>query len=89
MDAARASIGCETHFGREEVALSSALNHVFRESKRVWAWVGWWAKFSILLGFLRQNVLEFEQNRKKPEKTCGNQRIPIDKALGKDEGELR
>ena len=46
-------------------------------------------KLAILLGFLRQNVPEFEQNRKKPEKTCGNRRIPIDKALGKDEGELR
>jgi hypothetical protein len=47
------------------------------------------AKLAILLGFSRQNVPEFEQNRKKPEKTCGNQRIPIDKALGKDEGEMR
>jgi hypothetical protein len=44
---------------------------------------------AILLGFLEQNVPECEQNRKNPEKTCGNRRIPIDKALGKDEGELR
>jgi hypothetical protein len=51
--------------------------------------VGGFPKLAILLGFLRQNVPEFEQNRKKPEKTCGNRRIPIDKALGKDEGELR
>jgi hypothetical protein len=29
------------------------------------------------------------QNQGKPEKTCGNQRKLIDKALEKDEGELR
>jgi hypothetical protein len=45
--------------------------------------------FIILLGFLRKKVPESEQNRKKPEKTCGNQRFVVDKALGKDEGELR
>jgi hypothetical protein len=42
-----------------------------------------------LLAFLQQNVPETEQNRGKPEKTCGNQRNVIDKARGKDEGELR
>jgi hypothetical protein len=42
-----------------------------------------------LLGFLRENVPESEQNLKKPEKTCGNPRFVVDKALGKDEGELR
>ena len=42
-----------------------------------------------LLGFLRENVPEFEQNLTKPEKTCGNRRFVVDKALGKDEGELR
>jgi hypothetical protein len=44
---------------------------------------------AILLGFSRQNVPECEQNPENPEKTCGNRRIPIDKVLGKDEGELR
>jgi hypothetical protein len=43
----------------------------------------------VLLGFLGSIVPGFEQNRKKPEKTCGNRRIVVDKALGKDEGELR
>jgi len=43
----------------------------------------------MLLGILRQKVPDCEQNLKKPEKTCGNRRIPIDKALGKDEGEMR
>jgi hypothetical protein len=47
------------------------------------------SKTSVLLGFLRQNVPDFEQNRKKQEKTCGNQRNGIDKALGKAECELR
>jgi hypothetical protein len=46
-------------------------------------------KMANLLGFLHENVPEFEQNRKKPEKTCGNRRFVVDKALGKDEGELR
>jgi hypothetical protein len=46
-------------------------------------------EIAILLGFSMQHVPECEQNRKKPEKTCGNRRIPIDKVLGKDEGELR
>jgi hypothetical protein len=45
--------------------------------------------FFVLLGFFAEKVPECEQNRRKPEKTCGNRRIPIDKALGKDEGELR
>jgi hypothetical protein len=44
---------------------------------------------SFLLGFFGPNVPNFEQNRKKPEKTCGNQRNVIDKALGKAEGEMR
>jgi hypothetical protein len=43
----------------------------------------------VLLGFFGEKVPEYEQNRKKPEKTCGNPRNVIDKALGKDEGELR
>jgi hypothetical protein len=42
-----------------------------------------------LLGFSAQKVPECEQNLKKPEKTCGNRRFVVDKALGKDEGELR
>jgi hypothetical protein len=42
-----------------------------------------------LLGFFKEKVPECEQNLKKPEKTCGNPRIVVDKALGKDEGELR
>jgi len=42
-----------------------------------------------LLGFLRKKVPESEQNLKKPQKTCGNPRIVVDKAPGKDEGELR
>jgi hypothetical protein len=42
-----------------------------------------------LLGFSRQNVPEFEQNRKNPEKTCGNPRNLIDKLPRKDEGEMR
>jgi hypothetical protein len=45
--------------------------------------------FFVLLGFFAEKVPECEQNRRKPEKTCGNRRILIDKALGKDEGELR
>jgi hypothetical protein len=93
MDAAWASIGCEIHLGREEVeflTLSSALNDVFRGSKRVWAW--WWdggRNLRFLLGFLAENVPEFEQTRKNPEKTCGNQRNLIDKPRRKDEGEMR
>jgi hypothetical protein len=51
--------------------------------------VCWLPKLAILLGILRQKVPDCEQNLKKPEKTCGNRRIPIDKALGKDEGEMR
>jgi len=46
-------------------------------------------KMAILWGFLDGNVSEFEQNLKKPEKTCGNRRFSVDKALRKDEGELR
>ena len=46
-------------------------------------------EITILLGFSGQNVPEFEQNRKNPEKTCGNQRNLIDKPRGKDEGEMR
>jgi hypothetical protein len=46
-------------------------------------------ELAFLLGFLHRNVPGFEQTLKKPEKTCGNRRIPIDKALGKDEGEMR
>src|SRR5258707_41123 len=49
----------------------------------------WKMKTAFLLGFLKEKVPEYEQNRKKPEKTCGNRRIPIEKARGKDEGELR
>jgi hypothetical protein len=41
------------------------------------------------LAFFAKKVPEYEQNLKKPEKTCGNQRIPVDKARRKDEGELR
>jgi hypothetical protein len=44
---------------------------------------------AILLSFLPKKVPKYEQNREKPEKTCGNQRIVVDKALGKAEGELR
>jgi hypothetical protein len=47
------------------------------------------AEMGVLQGFLRLNVPIFEQNREKPEKTCGNRRNAIDKALGKAEGELR
>jgi hypothetical protein len=46
-------------------------------------------KLTILLGFLSEKVPESEQNLKKPEKTCGNRRFVVDKAPGKDEGELR
>jgi hypothetical protein len=46
-------------------------------------------KTANLLGFWHQNVPEYEQNLRKPEKTCGNRRFVVDKALGKDEGELR
>jgi hypothetical protein len=46
-------------------------------------------KIAILLGFLHENVPKSEQNREKPEKTCGNRRFVVDKASGKDEGELR
>jgi hypothetical protein len=46
-------------------------------------------KTAILQGFLDKNVPVNEQNLKKPEKTCGNQRKVIDKALRKDEGEMR
>jgi hypothetical protein len=42
-----------------------------------------------LLGFFAKYVLKFEQNRRKPEKTCGNRRNAVDKASGKAEGELR
>jgi len=42
-----------------------------------------------LLGFFAKYVLKFEQNRQKPEKTCGNRRNAVDKASGKAEGELR
>jgi hypothetical protein len=41
------------------------------------------------LGFFAEYVLKFEQNRQKPEKTCGNRRNAVDKASGKAEGELR
>jgi hypothetical protein len=34
-------------------------------------------------------MLKYDKNRKNPGKTCGNRRIIVDKALGKDEGELR
>jgi hypothetical protein len=43
----------------------------------------------VLLGFVAENVPLFEQNRKNPEKTCGNRRNVIDKARRKDEGEMR
>jgi hypothetical protein len=46
-------------------------------------------KMPFLLGFPASKVPVCEQNQEKPEKTCGNQRIVIDKALGKDEGEMR
>jgi hypothetical protein len=50
-------------------------------------WEG--VKRAVLWGFFEVNVSEFEQNLKKPEKTCGNRSFTVDKALGKDEGELR
>jgi hypothetical protein len=46
-------------------------------------------KLAILLGFFKEDVPDSEQNLRKPEKTCGNRRFVVDKALGKDEGELR
>jgi hypothetical protein len=39
--------------------------------------------------FFDGNVPKSEQNRKKPEKTCGNPINAIDKEAGKAEGELR
>jgi hypothetical protein len=47
------------------------------------------AKMPVLLGFVAENVPLFEQNRKNPEKTCGNRRNVIDKVRRKDEGEMR
>jgi len=41
------------------------------------------------VGIFEGNVPEFGQNPEKPEKTCGNRRNVVDKARGKDEGELR
>jgi hypothetical protein len=44
---------------------------------------------SVFAGKFAKNVTDSEQNRRKPEKTCGNRRNLVDKALGKDEGEMR
>jgi hypothetical protein len=46
-------------------------------------------KTGIFSVFFDENVPKSEQNRKKPEKTCGNPINAIDKEAGKAEGELR